>query len=240
MKNCYIACAILVFFALGFGVSGMKGYLYMSAALLFAAALLLIFNLGSESLKRAVALITAIGLIYFCLLEIPIVGNARTDKNPERGYLIVLGAGVRGTEPTLSLIHRLQAAQSYLTTYPDSKAVLSGGKGDGEDISEAQCMFNWLTERGIEPERLFIEDKSSSTMENLEFSKKIIEENGGSAADTAIVSSPYHLYRAKLMAEKLGYESPAGVACVHGYPIYSLSMYIREAFGVTHLIVFGD
>jgi Uncharacterized conserved protein len=100
-------------------------------------------------------------------------------------------------------------------------------------------MRDWLVEHGINPDRIIMENHSTSTMENLEYSLKLIIEDGGSADNIAIVSSPYHLYRAKTMARSIGIE-PAGVACVYGYPIFTLGMFIREAFGVTHLWVFGD
>ena len=183
--------------------------------------------------------LTCIGLIYFCAVEYLIVSNARTDQDPERSYLIVLGAAVHGDRPSLSLYHRLTSALEYLEQYPNSKAVLSGGQGNGENISEALCMHDWLVSSGIEEERLIMEDRSTSTMENLMFSMEKLKENGGTPDDVAILSSNYHLYRAKEMARSLGME-PAGVCCVPGYPIYTLGMFIREAFGLTHLWVFGN
>ena len=180
-----------------------------------------------------------IGLIYFCSVEYLIVSNARTDQDPERSYLIVLGAAVHGDRPSLSLYHRLTSALEYLEQYPNSKAVLSGGQGNGENISEALCMHDWLVSSGIAEERLIMEDRSTSTMENLMFSLEKLKEDGGTPDDVAILSSNYHLYRAKEMARSLGME-PAGVCCVPGYPIYTLGMFIREAFGLTHLWVFGN
>ena len=110
---------------------------------------------------------------------------------------------------------------------------------NGENISEALCMHDWLVSSGIEEERLIMEDRSTSTMENLMFSMEKLKENGGTPDDVAILSSNYHLYRAKEMARSLGMD-PAGVCCVPGYPIYTLGMFIREAFGLTHLWVFGN
>ena len=240
MKNWIIVCILLALAGIGFLLPGMKGYLYISLALFFAAFIVMIANIASDTLKRIVFSISALGLIYLFTVEALIVSEAKTDNNSGRSYVVVLGAAVKGTNPTLSLTHRLQAAEKYLKQYPDSFAVVSGGQGEGEDISEAQCMFNVLTEAGVAPDRILLEDKSTSTVENLEFSKKIILERGGTMDDTAILSSPYHLYRAKVLAKNIGYIDPAGVAGIHGYPIYSLGMYIREAFGLTHLWIFGD
>ena len=85
-------------------------------------------------------------------------------------YVVVLGAGVNGTVPSLSLRERLNAAYDYLVAYPEAVCVVSGGQGNGEDITEALCMFNDLTGRGIAPERVWMEDRATNTEENIRFS----------------------------------------------------------------------
>ena len=238
LSGWHVRCLILVLLALFF-LFCMRGYQYISYTLLFAAFLVLVGHAGSPGIRKVVAIVTAVGLLYFCALEVLVISNARGDKDQQRDYLIVLGAGVRGETPTLSLLHRLQKTEEYLRANPESIAVVSGGQGDGENISEGECMRRWLVERGIEDSRIIAETKSTSTMENLKFSAKLIEDRGGDSVNIAVLSSPYHLYRAKCLARSLGL-NPAGVACVHGYPIYSVGMYIREAFGITHMWVFGD
>ena len=95
-------------------------------------------------------------------------------------------------------------------------------------------------DREYRPERVLIEDRATSTRENLEFSFDIIRSRGDEpSGNVAIVSSAYHLYRAKCMAEKLGIADPAGVAAPWGYFFVMLNYFIREAFGVTHLWVLG-
>ena len=124
-------------------------------------------------------------------------------------------------------------------TFQDAKAVVSGGQGEGEDISEAECMRRLLVHYGIRDSRILSEDRSSSTMENLSFSKAVIESDGGSAERVVIVSSSYHLYRAKRMAASLGMQA-YGIACSDGYPVYMCGMYIREALGIFKLWIFGS
>ena len=240
MKLWMKICIALFVLGTAFLFPKMKGYMYITAALYFITACIVIYQIAPETIKRIFFILAAIGVCYFCVVEVFILKDCRGDKNPQRSYVIVLGAAVKGERPSLSLTHRIQKAEEYLTTYPDTKAILSGGKGAGEDISEAQCMYNVLVADGIDPNRLILENQSTSTKENLEFSKELILKDGGSLDDVAIISSPYHLFRAKTMAKDVGFPNVAGVACVHGYPIYSLGMYIREAFGVTHLWVFGD
>ena len=233
-----IACLILTVLAAFFKFC-LRGYTYISLTLLFAVFLLVVFHLGPVWLKRVVAVLTCIGLIYFCAVEVLVISNAKTDKDAQRSYLIVLGAAVHGDTPSLSLYHRLTGALEYLQQYPGSRAVLSGGQGKGENISEALCMHDWLVSSGIEEDRLILEDQSTSTMENLTFSWEKLKALGCAPDDVAILSSNYHLYRAKTMARSLGMD-PAGVCGVMGYPIYTLGMFIREAFGVTHLWAFGN
>lgn len=217
----------------------MRGYSYIAHTLIFIAALIVMHKFFSKTLWRVVVVLVSIGLAYFVAVEIPIIKNARTDPDPGREYLIVLGAAVHGENPSLAMVHRVEGAQTYLEQFPDSVAIVSGGQGPGEDVSEAQAMYKLLIEGGIAPERIILEDKSTSTTENLENSFAIIRALGGEPdGNTAIVSSPYHLYRAKSMAALQGVAA-AGVAAPAGYPLTTVNYFIREAFGVTHLWAFG-
>ena len=216
-----------------------RGYAYWGYAALFLAALIAAHRFLSKTLWRILLVLVCIGLVYFCIVETPIIKNARTDTRPERKYLVVLGAAVYGDEPSLTLVRRLEGALTYLEQYPDSIAIVSGGQGPGENITEGQCMHDWLIAHGIPGNRILIENKATSTKENLEYSFAMIRELGDTPEDNvAIVSSAYHLYRAKLMSRQLGVDA-AGVAAPWGYFFVMLNYFIREAFGVTHFWVFG-
>lgn len=118
-------------------------------------------------------------------------------------YVLILGAKVNGEIPSLSLRYRLESAVDYAIQYPHVKLVLSGGQGKDEGISEAEAMYRYLKEHEIAENRLVIEDQSTSTYENLQFSQKIIPEVSG----VTIISSDYHLARARFLAKQLGWES---------------------------------
>ena len=219
----------------------LRGYAWWGYALLFVAALLLMHRVLPAVLWRIVVVLVCIGLCYFCFVESFIIKNARTDRDAGRDYLIVLGAAVYKDQPSLTLIRRLEGAKDYLETYPDSVAILSGGMGAGETITEAQAMYDWLVGQGVAPDRLLLEPKSTSTEENLSNSFAIIRERGDEPQGrVAIVSSAYHLYRAKLLASAQGVDDAAGVAAPWGYFFVMLNYFIREAFGVTHFWVFGN
>lgn len=74
--------------------------------------------------------------------------GSRGAENPACDYVVVLGAGVNGTQPSPSLTERLEAALAYLQTYPQAQCVVSGGQGGGETITEAQCMETWAHRPG--------------------------------------------------------------------------------------------
>ncbi|HIW51215.1 MAG TPA: YdcF family protein [Candidatus Blautia intestinavium] len=123
-------------------------------------------------------------------------------KVPENlDYLIVLGAHVDGTRLTLALLERTRRALEYLKANPGTKAVLSGGKGKGEKISEARAMYDYLTANGIEGSRLILEDRSVNTKENLSFS---LEKIGDLSASVGVVTNNFHVFRGVAIGKKCG------------------------------------
>lgn len=233
-----ISTGILMTLAVFFRYA-LRGYAFTAYTLSFFAALIVAHRFLPKLWWRVLFILVCIGFVYFIIVEIPIIKNARTDEDAERDYLVVLGAAVHGDTPSLSLKRRLNATLEYMEQHPDTIAIVSGGQGKGENMTEAQCMFDYLTERGLDPERIIMEPKATSTKENLEFSFEIIRSRGDEPdGNVAVLSSPYHLCRAKTMCRMLGVE-PAGVAGHWDYPLLTINYFIREAFGMTHLWVFG-
>ena len=235
----WLIFVILLLVGAGLLFFAATGHDYVAALLVLIAALIVIYRFGGHGLRVAVTVLLVIGMAAFIIIEIPIVREARTDAPDDCEYVIVLGAGLRGDVPTLSLRNRLDAALEWLESHPDCVAVVSGGQGPGENMPEGEAMGIWLESRGIEPERIIVEDKSTSTMENLENSFALIREAGGEPdGNCAIITSEYHLCRAKLMAESLGVEA-WGVAAHTSWPSLMLNYFIREAFAVTYYRIFG-
>lgn len=219
----------------------LQGYSYIAHTLVFIALTLLLHKFLPSKLWRAAAALISIGLIYFCLVELPIIYNSRTDSDAaQKDYIVVLGAQVKGTQPTPSLYYRLCGARELLLSDPDTVAIVTGGQGEGESVSEAECIRVWLIEAGVDSARIITEEEATSTIENLEYSFDIIRRRGDEpSGNVTIVSSSYHLFRAKSMAARLGVEA-AGYSCAPGNPLLATNFFIREAFGVTHLWVFGE
>lgn len=187
--------------------------------------------------------------------------KARFDALPEDEQLIVMvfGCYVRGEEPGRTLTTRLDAALSLLKRYPNADCIVSGGQGSNEAISEAEAMRRYLVSRGIAEERITLEDRSTNTSENLEYTFAILtdSESDGSAASTpgspassnstdsaqsvdtdgrrlVGVSSEYHLPRIRMLSRALGREIetyPAYDANIGNTLIYTL----REYMGVAKL-----
>lgn len=215
-----------------------SGHNYLGYALWLAAAVNILLCFLGKTLRKLLILLIIAGLILFIVIEIPIVQSSAQDDSVSADYIIVLGAAVHGDTPSLSLVERMSAAYEYLSAHPDCIAVLSGGQGSNENMSEAEAMYKWLTAKGIASERLIMENSSTSTLENLKFSLEKILEHGGDLGSIAVVSSEYHIYRAKLIGKTLGLELD-GIPARTSYPTVRLNYFIREAFGVVYQNIFG-
>lgn len=168
------------------------------------------------------------GLALFLVVEVLIVGAMLQKPEPGLDYVVVLGAQVKGSSPSQSLLYRIQEAAEYLKENPETKAILSGGKGTGEDISEAQCMKQELEKLGISGERLIEENRSTSTQENIAYSYELMEKE---CKKVGIVTNDFHIYRGTAIAKKK-------MDCqVYGIPAKSngflqLNYMVREFFGI--------
>jgi len=138
--------------------------------------------------------------ITVCAVISGLMINAMVQRTPDGdATVIVLGAQVVGERPSLILRLRLEAALIYLNDNPESSAILSGGLGRSAYISEAEAMKRWLAANGICESRLFLEEYSTSTYENIAFSRFIIEENG-LPRNVAIATDGFHMFRAHQLA----------------------------------------
>lgn len=239
----------LVLIALGILIDTvLVGYSFSAYICFGCAAIVACYLLLPKLAKRRPKLARGLLIVLSMCLGIGILAAAITGgiivrasagQNGECNYVVVLGAGVNGTVPSLSLRERLDAAYNYLLVYPDAICVVSGGQGNGEDITEAQCMWNDLTARGIDAERVWMEDKATDTRENIRFSLDLIEEKTGvRPAEIGLVSSEYHLYRAGLFAREenvTAYGIPARTSWI----TLRLNYYLREIAAVWYYTLLG-
>lgn len=205
----WVAFMIPVVFSGIFNIGNVAGLLFFGVLFLWG-----IFRkklkAASKDKKWAKAL-TGILITGYCAfialfaVESGFMIEAALRTPPEDSTLVVLGCAVYGERPSQVLSLRIDAAAEFLEENPESVAVLSGGQGPNEDISEALCMYRELTAKGIDPERLYMEDRSTNTRENIAFSSEIIKENGLNE-NIAVVSNNFHIYRATISVEDQGYK----------------------------------
>lgn len=238
-----VIAALVLFAAAAVFAFALTGYGFSALTCSGTGAALLLYELfsrrGWRKMKRALVISLCLGAVCFAVPEICVVRAAGGEPDYEAQYLIVLGAGVRGDTPSLSLQNRLDAALRYLQEHPDCTAVVSGGQGEDENVSEARAMYDFLTAREIPPERVLMEDKSTSTMENLSFSFELLRSSGvePAGAEIAVLSSEYHLCRAQYLARGMGVELH-GVAARTGNPVLMVNYFIREAFAMMYTWAF--
>lgn len=190
-----------------------------------------IFSRLNKNLKRLLNVLLVIFIISFIIIESLIIGaNIKSDmRRPD--YMIVLGAGLKGEKLSLTLLKRMEKTVEFMNENPDVKAVVSGGQGFDEVISEAEAMKRYLVKHGIDENRVIKEDKSTSTMENFKFSKEKLKQITGKNIDEAVVvTNEFHMMRARMIAERNGIKTYP-LTCRTPYSVMA-NNFIREYFAV--------
>ena len=158
-------------------------------------------------LYRVLCILFAVMLLWVIFL-LGAMAYFAAKPPKENATVVVLGCQVRGNTPRKKKKKRIDTAFEYLKANPDVKCVASGGQGSDENISEAECIKEYLVDMGIDESRIFIENKSVNTNENIKFSAEIIKKNALNE-NMAIVTDGFHEMRAALIAKRLGYECGA-------------------------------
>lgn len=140
-----------------------------------------------------------LGILLICVLVIYLKGNKRIQGNID--YVLVLGYALEENKIQPILQDRLDKAKEYLVTHPECKVVVSGGITKGNKVSEASMMEDYLIKHGISKKRIIKEDHSTTTIENLAYSKSYLPTN----ASILLVTSHFHMYRASIITKKAGY-----------------------------------
>lgn len=190
-------------------------------------------HLWGKILLCTLSAIVLFAFVFAIVITVNIIARANVPP-PKDTTVIVLGCRVREDGASTMLKTRLNATLTFLQNNPEVKCILSGGQGNDEPVSEAEYMFDWLTERKIDPSRLFVEDKSTSTEENLEFSKSVIEQEGLSPNIT-LVTNEFHQYRAYRFAKENGFTNIYSYSAKTPWYVFP-TYFVREICGVAHMI----
>ncbi len=186
--------------------------------------------------KRILILIVSLLIISFILVEGIILFEGREAEAPQVDYVIVLGARLYGDLPSPALVERLKVAKDYLLQNTSTRAIVTGGQGTDETIPEAHAMRKYLIENGIDEDRIVVEDRATSTYENMKYSKELIKEDTGEPVTVLVITNKHHIFRAKFLAKRQGMEA-------YGLPSkipqsILLQSYIREYFAVVKSLIF--
>lgn len=232
MKLAYPRKSILNFMSLFFIVSGIAIFLYFTwtsiywgrfdlfnflvsicgiVLVIIAVKLdlfVFIFKKTPKIAQTSLLFVFVCLLLSFLIVNFLILFFVHDKPEPDADYIIVLGCQVDGDIPSIPLMRRINSAIGYLKDNPDTMAVVTGGQGYGENISEAEAMKRVLLRSGIEENRIYIEDRATSTTENLTFSNELYDLLD---KDIVMVTSDYHIYRTLSVAKKLGYLNVSGL-----------------------------
>ena len=172
--------------------------------------------------------LTAIAIAVVTVLCSLIVSEFTSKGRVKLDYIIVLGAQVREDGPSVVLKYRLDAAMDYLNENPDTKCIVSGGKGGNEPFSEAQGMADYLIKNGVDSSRILLEDQSKNTVENILYSKGLLEK---SYQAVGIVTNNFHVFRAVQIAKAQGLAGVCGIAA-ESNRLYLPNNVLRECMGI--------
>ena len=193
----------------------------------------------AKTATRIFTTVLVLGLLVVGSTEAVIIHKSFGNPDEHVSFMVVLGAKVNKTGPSVSLWDRIRGAYEYLDVHPQTIAILSGGQGTDEPITEAECMYRELVSMGIEPERLWLEDQATSTWENLKFSLDLIEEKTGiRPVKIGVLSSEYHLFRASLFAKACDVEF-IGIPAKTSRWGQRINHFLREVAGVWHYLILG-
>ncbi|MBE5899582.1 MAG: YdcF family protein [Lachnospiraceae bacterium] len=203
---------------------GKKGIInYGNAVGMIVSVLVLLFGtfswLFSMNFKIVLCVIVLLILILVIVINMKMV-NAKNNIAGNEDVVIVLGCSCKSSICE-ALNQRIKAAARYLDKHPDSVCIASGGNTTEFYDSEAEYIAIELAKYGVPKSKIIVENKSKNTSENIQNSKRIIDEKGLSKS-VAIATSEYHQYRASLYASRCGLKAKAINASTtkYMYPTY--------------------
>lgn len=206
--------------------------------ILFRRVAFLLKAIWKRSVGKIILIILSVFLLV-CIITASIFSflmvSAISNEPKSSKLIVVLGCKLHGSTPSEMLYRRLEAAEQYLKDNKDAICITSGGQGSDEDIPEGVAMKDYLVSKGIDEKRIFIEDKSKNTYENIKFSKEILDKVSPTN-EIAIATDGFHQYRAGFIAKELGLKGYAVNAKTN--PDYVPTFWVREWFGIAKDLLF--
>jgi uncharacterized SAM-binding protein YcdF (DUF218 family) len=179
-------------------------------------------------LRKICIVVLVLGLATFLGIEGCVVSGFDAEGELDLDYIIVLGAQVKDSGPSRVLKYRLDKAYDYLQENENTICIVSGGQGKNEPVSEAEGMYEYLTGRGIDPERIYIEDASKTTAENLRLSQKYFD---AETDRVGIVTNNFHMFRSLCIARRAGVKNVCGITA-ESTPVFLPNNMVRECLAI--------
>ncbi len=194
----------------------------------------------ARRLRRIVGIVLAAGVVCYAGLLTAVLWNSHDQVQGNPAVLLVLGCKVESYGPSVLLTDRLEKAAEYWQKHPQVQIVVSGGQGRDEPETEARAMADYLTDRGVDPGQIYLEEQSKNTLENLKFSKQLLEDNGlDPDQGVAVVSNGFHLTRVKLLWKRVfgTTDHLSLLAAPSSHLPARLKMYVREPLALVKSLV---
>ncbi|MEA4921646.1 MAG: YdcF family protein [Clostridiaceae bacterium] len=182
---------------------------------------------AAKSVLMFIAFCAIIGIVSFVWIEGLIFSSAKGKPIDNADVLVVLGAGLNGSTPSAVLSSRLDKAYDYLADHPGVVAILTGSQGVNEDVTEALAMKKYLVAKGIEQDRLILEEEAHNTAQNIKFSVELMEKMN-LEGKVMVVSNEFHLYRAEKIFERFNIDAASLSAATPKIGLVPLNSYVRE------------
>jgi uncharacterized SAM-binding protein YcdF (DUF218 family) len=189
--------------------------------------------------KVLIALLLA-GVLSFSALLGVVLSGSHDRVQGEAQVMVILGCQVKSWGPSILLQDRLDKALDYLDDHPGLTVVVSGGQGRDEPMSEAQAMYDYLVEHGVDGERILLEDQSHNTDQNLRNTVELLADAGYDAdADIVVVSNGFHLTRVRMLWSRIcgGDDNLSTLAAPSSHLPSRLKMYLREPLALVKSFV---
>lgn len=253
---CLVYYGIIVLYA-GAGTSFSVIWVILAALLALMSLVTRYYSLIREKiplqLEVSVVTVAAALFVVFVLTELLMGFNIISLRKQSADYVVVLGSQVHGKTMNKTLQYRLDKAYEYSKVHPNTVFVLSGGQGPGEDVTEASLMYQYLKEKGVPEHQMMKEERSTNTYENMVYSKAMIDgrevnrrawiknlmaQSGYLVPPdeevtirVGIITSNFHVFRAKSIAKELGIQNVSGIAAKSD-PVLFLHFCVRECFAI--------
>lgn len=221
--------------------SGTRFYLIwgLGGVCFLGLAAFLHFDLWSRlpaPLQKVITTVIAFGILLFVIVEGCVISGFQAKGKEDLDYIIVLGAQIKEKGPSAALKFRLDEAYDYLVENADTRCIVSGGQGSNEPCSEAEGMRDYLVGKGISPERIIMEDRSTDTSENIAFSMAFLDKENDSVG---IVTNNFHVFRGVHLAKHMGIKDVCGISAPSNV-YFQLNNMVREFFGIMKDLVCGN